>query len=149
LLVCTYVDGTKLPLALIYKGESADLLDSWVADFSARGEAYFAATSNGWSCDSLRLQWLQKVFHPHTKDKAGNRSQLLIVDGHSSHVNLKFIEWADHHQILIMILPPHSTHCLQPLDVGLFQPLATEYSEQISNLMSNGYGLVSMTKCAF
>jgi hypothetical protein len=37
------------------------LLDSWVADFSARDEAYFAATSNGWTCDSLGLQWLQKV----------------------------------------------------------------------------------------
>jgi DDE superfamily endonuclease len=125
------------------------LLDSWVADFSEGDEAYFAATSNGWTCDSLGLQWLQKVFHPHTKDKAGNRLRLLIVDGHSSHVNLKFIEWADRHRILIMILPPHSTHRLQPLDVGMFQPLATEYSKQISTLMANSYGYVSMTKHAF
>jgi DDE superfamily endonuclease len=149
LLACIYADGTKLPPALIYKGESADLLDSWVADFSEGDEAYFAATSNGWTCDSLGLQWLQKVFHPHTKDKAGNQLRLLIVDGHSSHVNLKFIDWADRHRILIMILPPHSTHRLQPLDVGLFQPLATEYSKQISTLMANGYGYVSMTKRAF
>ena len=48
-----------------------------------------------------------------------------------------------------MILPPHSTHRLQPLDVGLFQPLATEYSKQISTLMANSYGYVSMTKRAF
>src|SRR5271170_5668291 len=57
LLACICADGTKLPPALIYKGESADLLDSWVADFSAGDEAYFAATSNGWSCNSLGLQW--------------------------------------------------------------------------------------------
>jgi hypothetical protein len=48
-----------------------------------------------------------------------------------------------------MILPLHSTHRLQPLDVGLFQPLATEYSKQILDLMSNGLGYVSMTKRMF
>jgi hypothetical protein len=149
LLACICADGTKLPPALIYQGDHADLLDTWVEDFNEGDEAYFAATSNGWSCDSLGLQWLQKVFHPHTKDKAGNRRRLLIVDGHSSHVNLQFIEWADRHRILIMILPPHSTHRLQPLDVSLFQPLATAYSQQISKLMSDSLGLVSMNKRLF
>jgi hypothetical protein len=62
---------------------------------------------------------------------------------------LKFIEWANRHWIIIVILPPHSTHRLQPLDVGLFQPLATEYSKQISNLTATGFGLVSITKRVF
>jgi hypothetical protein len=149
LLACICADGTKLPPALIYEGDSHDLQDSWVEEFKVGDEAYFAATANGWSCDSLGLQWLQKVFHPHTKDKAGNRRRLLIVDGHSSHVNLKFIDWADRHRIIIMILPPHSTHRLQPLDVSMFQPLATEYSKQISKLMSDSFGLVSLTKQMF
>jgi hypothetical protein len=48
-----------------------------------------------------------------------------------------------------MILLPHLTHCLQPLDVGLFQPLATAYSQQILNLMSNSLGLVLMNKQLF
>jgi hypothetical protein len=66
LLACICANSTKLPPALIYKGESADLMDSWVTDFTPRDEAYFAVTSNGWSCDSLGLQWLQKIFHLHT-----------------------------------------------------------------------------------
>jgi hypothetical protein len=148
-LACICADGTKLPPGLIYQGDSYDLLDSWVEEFEVGDEAYFASTSNGWSCDSLGLQWLQKVFHPHTKDKAGNRRRLLIVDGHSSHVNLKFIDWADRHRIIIMILPPHTTHRLQPLDVGMFQPLATEYSKRLSELTSTSYGIVSMTKQMF
>jgi hypothetical protein len=149
LLACICADSTFLPPALIYKGDSADLQDLWVEDFNEGDEAYFAATTNGWSCNSLRLQWLQKVFDRHTKAKAGNRRRLLIVDGHSSHVNLKFIEWADNNRILVLILPPHSTHRLQPLDVGLFSPLATAYSNQISKLMANSFGVVSMTKRMF
>ena len=72
LLACICADGTKLPPALIYQGESHDMLDSWLQDFNEGDEAYFASTANGWSCNDLGLQWLQKVFHPHTKDKAGN-----------------------------------------------------------------------------
>jgi DDE superfamily endonuclease len=97
LLACICADGTKLPSTLIYKGESHDLLSSWVEDLKEGDQAYFASTKNGWSCDQLGLQWLQKVFEPYTREKAGNRRRLLIVDGHSSHVNLKFIDWADRH----------------------------------------------------
>jgi hypothetical protein len=149
LLACICADGTKLPSTLIYKGESHDLLSSWVEDFNEGDQAYFASTKNGWSCDQLGLQWLQKVFEPYTREKAGNRRRLLIVDGHSSHVNLKFIEWADRHRIIIMILPSYSTHRLQPLDVSLFSLLATVYSNQITQLMTDSFGLVSMGKREF
>ena len=48
-----------------------------------------------------------------------------------------------------MILPPHSTHRLQPLDVGLFQPLATAYSNELNNLIHKGESFVTMTKRMF
>ena len=149
LLACVCADGTKLPPALIYKGESGDLMDSWVTDFGVGDDAYFTSSANGWSCNDLGLQWLTQIFHLKTIQKSGNRLRLLIVDGHSSHVNLKFITWADNNRILLLVLPPHSTHRLQPLDVGLFQPLATEYSKQISKVMAESFGLVSITKRLF
>ena len=124
-------------------------MSSWVGDFTEEHNAYFASFSNGWSSDELGLQWLERVFHRHTKDKAGNRRRLLIVDGHSSHVNMKFIMWVDKHRIIIAIIPLHSTHQLQLLDMGFFQPLATAYSKEITKLMSEGYGLVCMTKRIF
>ena len=34
LLACICADGTKLPSTLTYKGESHDLLSSWVEDFN-------------------------------------------------------------------------------------------------------------------
>ena len=129
MLACISADGTSLPPALIYKGESHDLQSTWVQDLQESDQCYFAATANGWSCDRLGLVWLEKVFERHTKQKCrGTRRRLLLVDGHSSHVNMKFIELADRLRILVMILPPHSTHRLQPLDVGLFQLLAIAYT---------------------
>ena len=68
------------------------------------------------------------------------RKRLLIVDGHSSHVNMKF---------LVLILPPHSTHRLQPLDVSLFSPLATYYTNGLNQIMFNSLGIVEMFKRMF
>jgi hypothetical protein len=149
LLASVCADSTALPTTLIYKGKSNDLQDTWLQDFEEQEIAYFAASANGWTDNSLGLQWLEKVFDPYTKTKAGNRRRLLIVDGHSSHVNMRFIEAADRLRIIILILPPHSTHRLQPLDVGLFSPLATAYTKELNNLMFSSTGLVSMSKRMF
>jgi hypothetical protein len=140
--------GSFLPPALIYKGESHDLQDTWIEDLGDEA-AYFAASDNGWSCDDLGLQWLLKVFERHTRIKAGRGKRLLIFDGHSSHVNLKFLDAADQLRIIVHIMPPHSTHRLQPLDVGLFSPLATAYSKALNNMMHKSLGMVYVTKRLF
>ena len=48
---------------------------------------------------------------------------LLIFDGHHSHISLELIELARENNIHLLCLPPHTTHLLQPLDVGVFGPL--------------------------
>jgi hypothetical protein len=70
LLVCICTDDSFLPLSLIYQGTSHDLQDSWVDELGSE-IAYFAASDNGWSCNKLGLDWLQKVFDRHTREKAG------------------------------------------------------------------------------
>jgi hypothetical protein len=71
------------------------------------------------------------------------------VDGHSSHVNMAFVDWADQYGIILLILPPHTTHRLQPLDVGLFQPLSTYYSIKLDIIMNDSVGTISITKSFF
>lgn len=50
--------------------------------------------------------------------------RLLILDGHNSHTTYRFCSFAEKHKIIILCLPPHTTHRLQPCDVGVFGPLA-------------------------
>lgn len=57
--------------------------------------------------------------------------------------------YADKHRIIVLVLPPHSTHRLQPLDVGLFSPLSRAYSKEISDYFMKGQGFVSMSKRSF
>ncbi|KAL2024726.1 hypothetical protein VTK56DRAFT_6927 [Thermocarpiscus australiensis] len=39
------------------------------------------------------------------------------------------------HNIITLCMPPHSSHLLQPLDVGCFGPLKQAYGRQIEDLM--------------
>ena len=104
---------------IIYKGESHDITDTWLEDFGEEDEAWFACTENGWSCDKVGLLWLKQLFDRYTK-APGVRRRLLLVDSHSSYVNMAFVELADSLRILLLILPPHTIHRLQPLDISLF-----------------------------
>jgi len=79
---------------------------------------------------------LTEIYHPCSWANArrlgsSDDKRLLIVDGYSSHVNLRFSEFCDAHNIICFCLPAHSTHLLQPLDVGLFGPLQKYYGKVV------------------
>jgi hypothetical protein len=60
--------------------------------------------------------------------------RLLVVDGFTGHTTLAFAEYCIKFDIIIAILPPHSTHLMQPLDVGVFQPLKAAHPESTSQI---------------
>lgn len=47
---------------------------------------------------------------------------MLIFDGHGSYLTDEFTYYCWAHDIIPFKLLPHSTHLLQPLDIGVFQP---------------------------
>src|SRR5271154_1723554 len=57
---------------------------------------------------------------------------------HDSHITGDFIAFCIDNNILLMILPPHSSHLTQPLDVGVFGPLKKHMSAEIEPLMRTG-----------
>jgi DDE superfamily endonuclease len=107
--------------------------------------ASLASAKNRWSNYEFSLNYLKNIFDPFIHAKAGGQ-RLLIVDGHSSHVNREFLETCDRLQILVAILPPLTTHQIHPLDMSLFQPLATAYSRGLDNLMHKEESFVSIIK---
>jgi hypothetical protein len=57
------------------------------------------------------------------------------MDGHSSHDTIEFRDYCSENNIITLCMPPHSSHLLQPLDVGCFRPLKRAYSTQIEALV--------------
>ena len=97
------------------------------------------ASESGWTNDELGFQWLTMVFDQASKNKTRNGRdwRLLFVDGHGSHVNERWLEWCEKHRVHLVIYSPHSTHRLQPLDVSLFSPLSTYYSQELDQFIQD------------
>jgi hypothetical protein len=150
LLATICADGSSLPPALIYKAVSGDLQDSWLQDYDPdEHPCWFASSPNGWTSNELGLSWLQSLFNKETLDKAKRDWRLLILDGYSSHYTLKFLDWCRSNRILVAMFPPHSTYRLQPLDVSLFRPLATHYSQLLDRHTRLSLGILNSSKRDF
>ena len=78
----------------------------------------------GYSNSDLFTKWLQHFidFVKPTPD----RKVLLVLDGHTTHSkNLQAILLVRQSGVILLHLPSHTTHRLQPLDVAVFKPLET------------------------
>lgn len=71
------------------------------------------------------------------------------MDGHVSHMTWEFFDFCLNHKIVPFCLPPHSTHLLQPLDVGLFGPLQKHYSNILDEDMEESGGDTGINKGTF
>jgi hypothetical protein len=77
------------------------------------------------------MKWLEKCFIPQAeKRNISGKPILLLCDGHHSHETLEMRELADQSNIVLFKIPPHTTHRLQPLDVGIFGPLQRAWQKQ-------------------
>ncbi|XP_030762946.1 uncharacterized protein LOC115887620 [Sitophilus oryzae] len=70
---------------------------------------------------------------------------LLILDNHVSHRSLEAVLYCREHHIILLSLPPHASHRLQPLDRSFFAPLKTAYSTEADKwIISNPGKVISL-----
>ena len=62
------------------------------------------------------------------------------------HVSIEIIELARENDIHILCLPSHTTHLLQPLDVGIFKSLKSHYNKECKKYMVQHPGRVITTE---
>jgi len=129
---CICMDDTSISPMIIFKGEN--LLSNWIPSGLTKDWA-ITCNTKGWTSNEHGLAWLQQVFEPRTREKAQGRPRVLICDGHDSHVTGRFIRHCMDHNIQLLILPPHSSHFTQPLDIGVFSPLKQYLSAELHTII--------------
>jgi 4-hydroxybenzoate polyprenyltransferase len=72
------------------------------------------------------------VFLPQTEPDDVADARLLIVDGHGSHISDEFMTICYLNNVHLLFLPAHTSHVLQPLDLGYFSSLKTAYRRLVS-----------------
>ena len=73
-------------------------------------------------------QWLSHFIDFAQPSKA--KKVLLILDDHKSHThNIKALERASECGVVMLSLPPHTSHRMRPLNLTFFKPLKTLYND--------------------
>ena len=92
----------------------------------------FANSINGWINSDLFMKW----FEFFLTNIPPTRPVLLIMDGHGTHMSIKLIELARSNDVHLLCLPSHTTHVLQPLDVGVFKSFKGNWSKACSKYLA-------------
>jgi hypothetical protein len=127
---CIGASGVALPPLLIFKAKHTNT--AWIPR-STPVRWKFSTSNSGWTSDNHAYEWLTTLFDPETR-RNDEKRRLLILDGHGSHLTARFIAFCLDARIDLVCLPPHTSHILQPLDVGLFGPLKRALAREFDPL---------------
>ena len=99
-------------------------------------------SESGWSNSEVFRKYLAEHFLRFVPGRQGSKV-LLLLDGHRSHVALTLADWAVQNNVILFILPAHTSHILQPLDVGCYGPFQRIYHILSHKLMRQTYAAIT------
>ncbi|USP82170.1 hypothetical protein yc1106_09444 [Curvularia clavata] len=136
---CISADGRSLLPLIIWPASTHR--SNWTT-FPTPGWHY-GHSENGYNDSKISLEWLTRVFDPQTSERANGKPRVLICDGFGTHETLEILEFCFANNITMCRLPSHTSHKLQPCDVGVFGPLKTAYRDEVERLCRGGLEAVS------
>lgn len=135
-VACASASGNYVPPMLIFKRmRMSDELK-----VGAPPGSLVEISESGYITSVLFLKWLQHfidVVKPTSEKKV-----VLVLDGHTTHSkNLEAIDLARNHGVIMLQLPGHTTHRVQPLDRTFFKPLKSNFNQAIQKWLRTNPGL--------
>ncbi len=131
-IICA--NGTYLPPILVFPRTNIQPYMTNSAPVGTLG----LAQPTGWMNEELFLH-VMKHFVKYSHSSKENPS-LLIMDNHESHIQPDILDYASENGVVIVTIPPHCSHRLQPLDVCVYGSLQKCYNRCISQWMLNNPG---------
>ena len=96
------------------------------------------ATRSGWINEEVFVHYLKHIVH-HSRCSIENKI-LLILDNHESHISLEAIDFARTSGIVLLTLPLHTSHRLQPLDRSVYGPFKNTYNQAMDAWLRSNPG---------
>ena len=92
---------------------------------------YMATSESGWMKSETFFEYLANAFNPWLEEQNISKPVILFVDGHKTHLTMQASKFCEDHQIVLYLLPPNTTHILQPADVGAFKPMKDYLRQEV------------------
>ena len=140
-LACLSASGMYMPPFIVFKGERKRNCN--MNDFS---EAIFSSSKKGWMDSDTFLAWC-KHFSSYLLTQNVKLPIILFLDGHSSHLSYEVATFCKSQGIILYCLPPHSSHAMQPLDVGVFGPMKAAWHKALKEWHWENPGVIFGKGC--
>ena len=138
ILTCCDAFGNFLPHQVVYKGRN--LMKAWVQ--GGASDVYHSTSKSGWMESENFIEWFRSIFLVYANKLQG--SKILFLDGHASHINFELKRLSESNNIILFRLPAHTSHFLQPLDVGVFKTVKAGWKRIVeAYLVRNSYSSLS------
>jgi hypothetical protein len=98
---------------------------------------HIAITETSYINDQLAYQWVQ-LFHKWTIGRTIRAKRLVLCDRFGAHMTRQFVQFCEKNNIILFFLLPHTSHVLQPLDVGVFSVYKHWHSEAVEAATMTG-----------
>ncbi|GFO19236.1 LOW QUALITY PROTEIN: tigger transposable element-derived protein 6 [Plakobranchus ocellatus] len=103
--------------------------------FGAPPGTHGFANPSGWMTKQLFVECLRHI-HRHVRSTPEIKV-LVILDNHESHISIEAVDYCRDNGIVLLSLPPHCSHKMQPLDRTIFGPLKMQYNKAINSWIYN------------
>ena len=143
IIKCINAMGGAIPPLVIFKAVIHQA--TWYKDNIIPHNQLIGVSKNGWIINKISLTQLN-LFYKHIKNRTVGTHQMLVLNGHSSHVNPKFNQFCLDHKIIIICILVYLLYLLQPLDIGCFLALKQAYRCSIKQLIVRGVNHINKHK---
>ena len=95
-------------------------------------------TRSGWIDCSIFVEYIRHIIK-YTRCTPEHKI-LLILDNHESHISIQAIDLAKENGIVMLTIPPHTSHRLQPLDCAVYGPFKAAYDRAMDGWLRSNPG---------
>lgn len=96
------------------------------------------STRSGWINEDAFAEYLQHLVK-HTNCST-DHPMLLILDNHEAHISFRAVDIAKSMGVVMLTIPPHTSHRMQPLDKSVFGPFKAYYNRALDGWMRSNPG---------
>ena len=98
------------------------------------------ANKSGWMNEDLYVNFIKHFIHHVRSSK--ERPVLLILDNVDAHISPTGIDLARENGVVMLTIPPHTSHYLQPLDRTCYGPFKTAFGVAMNGWMRSHPGRI-------
>jgi hypothetical protein len=136
------VDDYFTSLMIIIQNQ--EIMTSWFSnDLSAN--THVVTSDSDFTFDQIAVKFL-KHYIKHSDAESNAEWKLMLMNNHDSHLTSEFISLTNDHHIRSFSLISHLTHCMQSLDVRIFQSYKKWHDTTIKEVVAKSFVEYSLTR---